>query len=334
MTAKQWIYLALERPEEASAAGRALSFALVALIVANALLVGTTGQVLSPLATGAVSVVSLCSTGVFAVEYLCRVWVADKVHPECAPARARLRYVFSVMGIVDVLAFLPALFVWLAPESVVLTDAVRVIRLVRLIKVTRYMRGLKSLSRVLVKHRQEIVASLMVLALLCIAASVLMYEVEHTVQPDKFDSVLTGLYWAMTTVTSTGYGDLVPITPVGRLIGFATMTLSIAVVAIPAGIFSAGFVAEFRQEDRRKADAEDARAEAERAAEAKGRAGEAGNAGAAEAGHAGEAAAGNAGAAAEAEGERAGAAPAAQPAGEGERADAAAPARAEGEELP
>ncbi|WP_165048312.1 MULTISPECIES: ion transporter [unclassified Adlercreutzia] len=329
MTAKQWIYLALERPEEASAAGRALSFALVTLIVANALLVGTTGQVLSPLATGAVSIVSLCSTGVFAVEYLCRVWVADKDHPECTPVRARLRYIFSVMGIVDVLAFLPALFAFLAPESVALTDAVRVIRLVRLIKVTRYMRGLKSLSRVLVKHRQEIVASLMVLALLCIAASVLMYEAEHAVQPDQFDSVLTGLYWAMTTVTSTGYGDLVPITPAGRLIGFATMALSIAVVAIPAGIFSAGFVAEFRQEDRRKADAEDAEradAEAERVeAEAERHAAEAER-------HAAEAE--RAVEAERAEDARAGAAPAARPAEEDERAGAGVSARAEGEELP
>ncbi len=193
MTAKRWIYLALERPQQASAGGRALSVALVALIVANALLVGTTGQDLPAFAADAVRVVSLCSTVAFAAEYACRVWVADLARPTCAPARARLRYVCSAMGIVDVLAFLPMLFVWLAPESVALADAVRVIRLVRLIKITRYMRGLKSLARVLAKYRQEIVASLMVLALLCIAASVLMYEVEHAVQPDKFDSVLTGL---------------------------------------------------------------------------------------------------------------------------------------------
>ncbi|MEG0477244.1 MAG: potassium channel family protein, partial [Raoultibacter sp.] len=68
----------------------------------------------------------------------------------------------------------------------------------------------------------------------------------NPVQPDQFDSVLTGLYWAMTTITSTGYGDLVPITAAGRAVGFLTMVLSIAVVAIPAGIFSAGFVAEFQ----------------------------------------------------------------------------------------
>lgn len=73
-----------------------------------------------------------------------------------------------------------------------------------------------------------------------------MYEAEHTAQPEAFDSILTGIYWAMTTITTTGYGDLVPITALGRVIGFIVMVLSIAIVAIPAGIFSAGFVEEFR----------------------------------------------------------------------------------------
>lgn len=67
-----------------------------------------------------------------------------------------------------------------------------------------------------------------------------MYEAEHAAQPEAFDSVLTGIYWAMTTITTTGYGDLVPVTTLGRIIGFVVMVLSIAVVAIPAGIFSAG----------------------------------------------------------------------------------------------
>ena len=113
------------------------------------------------------------------------------------------------------------------------------------------MRGLRSIARVFAKRRQEIVAAFTVLGLLTVTASVLMFEVEHPVQPDKFDSVLTGMYWAMTTITSTGYGDLVPLTAAGRLVGFLTMLLSIGVVAIPAGIFSAGFVAEFRAQDAR-----------------------------------------------------------------------------------
>lgn len=246
---KRQVYAALEDLYHAKGLARVVGVALVVLIVANALLVGATDQPLSDEARVAVKAFSLLSTVIFGVEYACRIWVADLARPDLSAARARVRYVRSAMGIVDLLAFAPMVLVWLAPESAALSDAVRVIRLVRLIKLSHYMRGLATINRVIVKHSREIVASFMVLALLCIASSVLMYEAEHAAQPDKFDSVLTGLYWAMTTMTSTGYGDLVPVTPLGRLVGFVTMALSVAVVAIPAGIFSAGFVAEFRGGD-------------------------------------------------------------------------------------
>lgn len=246
---KKKVYLALEDPSHATGLARGAGIALIVLIVTNALLVGASDPSVPGDVRSFARVFGLASTVVFGLEYVCRIWVADLSHPELAPTRARVRYVCSAMGLVDVLAFAPMVFVLLAPESEALAEAVRVIRLVRLIKLSHYMRGLATISRVIAKHRHEIVASFMVLALMCIAASVLMYEAEHAAQPEKFDSVLTGLYWAMTTMTSTGYGDLVPITPAGRLVGFATMALSVAVVAIPAGIFSAGFVAEFRRGD-------------------------------------------------------------------------------------
>ena len=162
-----------------------------------------------------------------------------------------MRYALSPMGIIDLLAFAPGLLVLFVPVSSPMLNAARIIRLVRLIKLSRYMRGLRSIACVFRKRRPEIVAAFMVLALLTVTASVLMYEIEHPVQPEKFDSVFTGMYWAMTTITTTGYGDLVPVTAAGRLVGFCTMLLSIGVVAIPAGIFSAGFVSEFRAQDAR-----------------------------------------------------------------------------------
>lgn len=246
---KRRVYLCLEDPLSAGFAGKAVGLALVALIVINALLVGTTGVDLDTRAVAALYGFSMFSTAVFGVEYCCRVWVADLAHPELSPVRARVRYVLSLMGIVDLLAFLPALAMLFLPVSRAVADAVHIVRLVRLIKISRYMRGLHAISRVFSKRRHEIVAAFMVLALVAIASSVLMYQAEHAVQPEVFDSVLTGLYWAVTTMTSTGYGDVVPVTTAGRLIGIATMVVSIGVVAIPAGIFSAGFIEEFRERD-------------------------------------------------------------------------------------
>lgn len=246
---KQRLYASLETPMSARPLGKAIGIALIVLIVLNALLVGVPDRDLEGQFSSAIFIFSIFSTVVFALEYVCRIWIADLVYPHLSSVRARLRYIFSVMGIIDFLSFFPALFLLALPASTAVNDAVRIIRLVRLIKISRYMRGLRSIGQVFVKRRQEIVAAFIVLALLAVASSVLMYEAEHAAQPEVFDNVLTGMYWAVTTMTATGYGDIVPITPLGRLIGFVVMVISIAVVAIPAGIFSAGFIEEFRSED-------------------------------------------------------------------------------------
>ena len=249
---KREAYFALEDVRRGNAVARIVGIALFALIVANAILVFAETQPGIPAGVSAALLAfGLASSVCFGLEYAARLWTADLVHPDASPARARMRYALSPMGIIDLLAFAPGLLVLFVPVSSSMLNAARIIRLVRLIKLSRYMRGLRSIARVFRKRRPEIVAAFMVLALLTVTASVLMYEIEHPVQPEKFDSVFTGMYWAMTTITTTGYGDLVPVTAAGRLVGFCTMLLSIGVVAIPAGIFSAGFVSEFRAQDAR-----------------------------------------------------------------------------------
>ena len=247
---KRQMFFALEDVRLAGSVGRLFGIALFVLIVLNAVLVFVETQPDLPDAASMVMLVfGLVSSVCFGAEYVFRIWIADLVYADRAPAAARTRYVLSLMGVIDLLSFLPGLLVLIVPVAPSALNAACIIRLVRLVKISRYMRGLRSISRVFVKRRSEIIAAFMVLALLTVTASVLMYEVENPVQPEKFDSVFTGMYWAMTTITTTGFGDLVPITPLGRFVGFMTMLLSIGVVAIPAGIFSAGFVAEFRAQD-------------------------------------------------------------------------------------
>ena len=246
-TLKQQVYSALENVRGAKGAARFCGFTLVLLICLNAVMVLVPEQYVASAASfRIVRVFSVVSALIFLVEYGARVWVADMVRPQLPAGKARLRYVLSLMGLVDLLAFLPSLVALAFPLPAGVMSVVNLLRLVRLIKITRYMKGMQTIARVLERRKHEIVASFMVLGLLALTASVLMYEVESAVQPEKFDSVLTGMYWAITTMSSTGYGDLVPITAVGRLIGWLLMVLSIAFVAIPGGIFSAGFVEEFR----------------------------------------------------------------------------------------
>ncbi len=280
---KRETFYALENLRRASWPARFVGGALFALILLNAVVVFVSTQPgLDPVTADVVAGFYRFSTVCFCIEYFARIWIADLAFGNCTPSRARLRYICSPWGIIDLLSFAPNMVAWFVPVTAALGQIINVVRLVRLVKISRYMRGLRTIGRVIAKHYHEIVAAFLVIALLVVVSSVVMYEIEHPAQPDKFNNLLSGVYWAVTTVTGTGYGDLVPITPAGRIVGSIIMFLSVALVAIPGGIFSAGFVAEFQnanlrkiERDVRREDArQDGRDEAERAGVGEGAAGE------------------------------------------------------------
>ncbi|WP_282191629.1 ion transporter [Adlercreutzia caecimuris] len=280
---KRETFYALENLRRASWPARFVGGALFALILLNAVVVFVSTQPgLDPVTADVVAGFYRFSTVCFCIEYFARIWIADLAFGNCTPSRARLRYICSPWGIIDLFSFAPNMVAWFVPVTAALGQIINVVRLVRLVKISRYMRGLRTIGRVIAKHYHEIVAAFLVIALLVVVSSVVMYEIEHPAQPDKFNNLLSGVYWAVTTVTGTGYGDLVPITPAGRIVGSVIMFLSVALVAIPGGIFSAGFVAEFQnanlrkiERDVRREDArQDGRDEAERAGVGEGAAGE------------------------------------------------------------
>lgn len=257
---KRQVFYALENAARGNLVAKVAGYSLFALILGNAAIVFVSAQPgLDPVAIGVITRFYTFSTVCFAVEYAARIWIADLAYDDVAPWRARLRYVTSPLGIIDLLSFGPNVLAWFVPLTPSLHDAINVLRLVRLIKISRYMRGLRTIGRVLSKRRHEIVASFLVIALLVVVSSILMYEIESPVQPDAFNSLLTGLYWAVETVTGTGYGDIVPVTVPGRMVGSLIMFLSVALVAIPGGIFSAGFVAEFQNASLRKLERDERR---------------------------------------------------------------------------
>ncbi|MCF0232527.1 MAG: ion transporter [Enterococcus sp.] len=248
---KYHVYVALEDLPDSKGIAKVFGILLLVLIVLNALLIGVDTSKLDPFLAKFLFYFNVFSTIAFGIEYLLRLWVADFCYPKLSKAASRSKYALSIFGIIDLFSFLPIILLWFFPFSQAIVDCVRVIRLARLIKITRYMRGLKVIGDVFAKRKREIISAFAVVLLLCLASSVLMYGAEHYAQPDKFDSIYTGIYWSVTTMTNTGYGDLVPITPMGRFVGILTMILSVGVIAIPAGIFSAGFVAEFNERDQK-----------------------------------------------------------------------------------
>lgn len=187
------------------------------------------------------------SVAFFGLDYCLRIWTADLLYTKRTPGAARLRYIFSAMGLIDLISFLPSIIPVAVPLDLRVVKSIRLIRVFRILKVTRYMEGFASIRRMFRDWGNQMLSSFIILLLFIVIAAVLMFGVEHGAQPDKFDSVVTALYWAVSTITSTGFGDIAPITPLGRLFGTIIMILSIALIAIPAGILSAGFVEESRR---------------------------------------------------------------------------------------
>lgn len=179
---------------------------------------------------------------VFSIEYLMRLWTADYIYPESGKINSRLRYIVSGMAIIDLIAILPFFLPMFLPVNLVGIRAFRLLRLLRIFKFNRYSEALSSIGEVVKKKYHEMIVSVMFVFILLIIVSLLIYYVEHDAQPDKFANAFSGLWWAVATLTTVGYGDIYPITVLGKILGAIIAIMGIGMVAVPAGILSSGFV--------------------------------------------------------------------------------------------
>ncbi len=186
------------------------------------------------------------SIAIFSVEYIARVWACVEA-PGAShhrPMTTRLRYMVSPVALADLVAILPALL-----GTLVMLDLrwLRLFRLLRLFKLTRYWSGLRLLADVVRQEAQVLGASMFVLLVIMLLASGLMHVVEHRAQPEAFGSIPVALWWTVITLTTVGYGDVVPVTGAGKLVAGCISLIGIAMVAMPAGILAAGFAEHARR---------------------------------------------------------------------------------------
>jgi len=219
---------------------------IVALIVLNALaVVVSSDPVHFERYFGAFHVFELFSIAVFTVEYLLRVWVAPE-NPRYAglsAGGARLRYVVSPVALVDLAAVLPA---YLGMLFVIDLRYLRLLRLVRLLKLTHYFKGLGIFIDVVQTEARTLASGVFTMAIMVFVAAALMHTVEHAAQPDSFGTIGESLWWAVVTMTTVGYGDVYPITALGRILAALIMLLGVGIVALPAGILAARFAEELQ----------------------------------------------------------------------------------------
>lgn len=194
--------------------------------------------------------IEVVSVAIFSVEYLLRLWVAP-LDPRYAGRFGRLRYAFSLMAIIDLVAILPTILPMFLPVDLLILRFLRTFRLFRLFKMSRYVQSLDTLDDVFIRKKEELLVTLAMILILLLFSSSLMYLVEHEAQPDKFPSIPAALWWGVVTLTSVGYGDTYPITALGKFFGGITAFLGVAMFALPTGIFAAGFVEELAARRRK-----------------------------------------------------------------------------------
>ena len=180
---------------------------------------------------------------IFCIEYILRIWTADYLYPDMTPGWARLKFLRSFDGIVDLLTIIPVFFL----SGFVFFRMLRVARIFHLFRLNAKYDSFNVITTVLYVKRNQIISSVFIVLILMLASSLCMYSVEHPAQPEVFRNGFSGIWWSMSTLLTVGYGDIYPITTLGRVMAICIAYLGVGVVAIPTGIISAGFVEQYQR---------------------------------------------------------------------------------------
>lgn len=186
------------------------------------------------------------SVAVFSVEYVLRIWSSVEDPAYAKPFLGRLRFAIAPLAMVDLAAVLPFYLPFLGVDLRVLRmfRLFRVMRIMRIAKLARYSDSLQMLLRVVKSRRDQLLGAVFILLILLIVAASLMYYAEHEAQPKVFSSIPAAMWWAAVTLTTVGYGDAYPITPIGKVMASMTAILGIGMFALPTAVLGAGFLEE------------------------------------------------------------------------------------------
>jgi voltage-gated potassium channel len=241
---KNRVWEILERPAPGDHWSRFFDYLLIALV-----LLSVAGVTLSTVPSVAASdplllrFVEVGTVTIFAVEFLLRVWVADLQYKGHGTS-PRLAYVRSTEGVIDLAAVIPFYLQLLAARQSPILD---ILCMLRILKLVRYSPALATLSSVIVQERHALLGAVTTILMLLLVSSSVIYAVEHAYQPEAFGSIPASMWWGISTLTTVGYGDVTPVTPLGRFFGGVVAILGVGMFALPAGVLSSGFMKEMKQ---------------------------------------------------------------------------------------
>ena len=242
------VYAILEQGDGVDGIGRTLNRFLIALIVVT--LVATVVESVPDLAKTyalPLDAIEWTATLVFSLEYAARLWSAAE-HPLLKRGAffGRLRFALSFPGLVDLVAVLP---LWLSVFVASDFRMLLVLRLVRFFKLTRYSPAMRSLLDALYSERRALGGCFVILLGTALIAAALMHLAERTAQPERFGTIPDALWWAIVTLGTIGYGDVVPVTALGRILAGLTIFAGLLMMALPVGIFATAFANEVHRRD-------------------------------------------------------------------------------------
>ncbi|WP_293324754.1 cyclic nucleotide-gated ion channel [Parvibaculum sp.] len=243
------LYVILEAGRTSDWPSQVFDFFMVSLILANAAAFALETVVSLAAAYGPFfKIFNLVSVLIFTIEYAARLWVCveHSEHEEMPSWRIRLQFARTWPMLIDLAVVLPF---WLGIFVPLDLRFLRVFRLIRFLKLGRYSPALSSLARVLYNERHAITGALIIMGGLLLLSATVMYELEKDVQPEVFGSVPAAMWWALATLTTVGYGDVVPVTVLGKIAGGMVMIFGLGMFALPIAIVSAGFAQEIHRRE-------------------------------------------------------------------------------------
>jgi Ion transport protein. len=250
---KRKVYLLLDPSEGGTRWDRVINTLIISLIILNttAVIVETVQHIYDSYKFF-FNGLELFTVIIFSVEYVLRVWSYTSSDEYKDPVSGRLKYIFSLGGLIDLAAILPFYLPFVTKIDLRFIRMLRLFRFLRFLKLGRYLHASKLISRVIASKKEELILSLGITILLIIVASCMMYYAEHDAQPDKFSSIPETMWWSVATLTTVGYGDVFPITILGKTLTAIISILGIGMFALPAGILASGFSDEFKSHKHKK----------------------------------------------------------------------------------
>ena len=250
---KKIIFEMLEGMESSGSNGRAVTLFMTVLIFLNIIAVAL--ETVEPLHfqyAELFNIFEIFSIIIFTLEYVLRLWTCDLRADFSIHIKNRLRYAMTPMAIVDLLSVLPFYLPIFLALDLRTIKVLRLLRLFRIAKLGRYSAVFKMFKEIIRQKKEELFLSAFLIFIALVISSSLMYFIEHEAQPEKFSSIPAAMWWGIVTLATIGYGDVYPITPLGKFFGAIVALFGIGMFALPAGIFASGFIEQVQKKSEKR----------------------------------------------------------------------------------